>query len=271
MNISMNKNIKKLMDAEDNWETTIGASFPGERVVYRGKDLFTELKDLSWMGLLLLGVTGRRLSENQIRMFDAIWAMSVSYPDPRIWNNRVAALAGTTRSTAGLASAGAAAISEAQIYGGRANVAAVDFIIEAKKLVDSGQDLESVIKNELKTNRAIYGYGRPIVNEDERNQPILKIANELGLADGPHLKLALEVDKILSEGRWRMKMNITGLAAAIGADQGLSTREYYHWVVNCFLAGIVPCYIDAKDHPEGTFFPLSCNRISYSGAQDRKW
>jgi len=260
-----------LAEFEDNWVTSIGAFFPGERAVYRGKDIFTELNDISWMGLLLLGVTGRRLSENQIRLFDAIWAMSVSYPDPRIWNNRVAALAGTVRSTAGLASAGAAAISEAQIFGGRANIAAVDFIIEAKKLVDNGQDLESVIKNELKTNRAIYGYGRPIVREDERNQPILNIAKDLGLADGPHLKLALEVNKILSEGRWRMKMNITGLAAALGADQGLSAREYYHWVVNCFLAGIVPCYIDAKDHPEGTFFPLSCNRISYSGAQDRKW
>ena len=263
--------VKDLIEAEDNWVTELGASFPGERVVYRGKDLFSELKDLSWMGLLLLGVTGKVLSQNQIRLFDAIWALAVSYPDPRIWNNRVAALAGTVRSTAGLASSGAAAVSEAQIYGGRANIAAVDFIIHAKKLVDEGQDLQEIVKKELKNNRAVYGYGRPIVNRDERNLPILNVAKELGLADGPHLKLAFEVDKILSQGRWRMKMNITGLAAALGADQGLSAREYYHWVVNCFLAGIVPCYIDAKDHPEGTFFPLSCERISYEGTETRKW
>ena len=29
--------------------TSMGAFFPGERVVFRGKDLFTSLKDLDWL------------------------------------------------------------------------------------------------------------------------------------------------------------------------------------------------------------------------------
>ncbi len=260
-----------LLEYEDNWVTSLGAWFPGERVVFRGKDLFTELADTNWMGLLLYGITGREFTKEQIQLFETLWALAVSYPDPRLWNNRIAALAGTVRSTAGLASSGACSISEAKIYGGRANVSAVDFIIQARKLVEEGQSLKEIIKNELKQRRVVAGYGRPIIDVDERNEPILKIARKLGFGEGPHLVLALEVEKILSEGRWRMKMNVTGLAAALGADQGLSTREYYHWCVNCFLAGIVPCFVDAMIHREGAFFPLSCHHVSYEGAENLKW
>lgn len=266
----MNKT-SPLVEYEDNWITSLGAFFPGERVVYRGRDLLSGLADTSWMGLLLLGITGRDFTKEQIRLFEALWTLAVSYPDPRLWNNRVAALAGTVRSTAGLGCSSASSISEAKIFGGRANVAAIDFILQAKQQVDEGEELLTIIKAELKSRRHISGYGRPIVDRDERNEPILKIVDELGFGDGEHLKLALEVEKILFEGRWRMKINITGLAAAIGADQGLSTREYYYWCVNCFLAGITPCYIDATEHPEGALFPLSCDRIQYEGVDIKSW
>ena len=156
----MNKK-SPLLDYEDNWVTNLGAIFPGERVVYRGKDLFTELFDVSWMQLLLYGITGRMYSKSQVKLFDSLWALTISYPDPRPWNNRVAALAGTVRSTAGLANNAASAVSEAKIFGGQANTAAIDFIIEAKQKVSEGVILEDIIKKELKVNRGISGYGRP--------------------------------------------------------------------------------------------------------------
>ena len=91
-----------LEDYEDNWETGLGAWFPGERVVFRGMDLFSDLKDMPWMGLLLFGITGRIFNKSQIQLFEAIWTISVSFPDPRLWNNCIAALAGSARSTAHL-------------------------------------------------------------------------------------------------------------------------------------------------------------------------
>ncbi len=257
--------------SEKTWETKFGASFPGERVVYRGKDLFEDLQTSTWMELLLLGVTGREFSKNQIKLFDALWTLSVSYPDPRLWNNRVAALAGTARSTAALASSAASAVSEAQIYGGGAIIKAFDFITKTKKDLDEGKDLDEIIKSELKTERTIRGYGRPIINSDERIKPIMKLAEKLGFSDGTHLKLAFEIEKVLSSGRWKMKMNVAALAAALSADQGLTVREYYHWCANSFLAGILPCFIDAIEHPEGAFFPLRCERISYEGVNSRSW
>ena len=87
-----------LKKAEDNWQTDMGAAFPGERVVLRGKDLFSELDGLSWFQYLMFGITGDVFSDDKIQLIEAIWSLTVSYPEPRIWNNRVAALTGTALS-----------------------------------------------------------------------------------------------------------------------------------------------------------------------------
>ncbi|MFK7815408.1 MAG: hypothetical protein AB8B92_03650 [Gammaproteobacteria bacterium] len=87
--------LKDILDSEICWETDIGFLFPGERVDIRGKDLFSEYSNKPWMELLLFGVTGREFSAEQIQLFEGIWNISTSYPDPRIWNNRVSALAGS--------------------------------------------------------------------------------------------------------------------------------------------------------------------------------
>ena len=104
------KGPKALLESEDNWITDIGMLVPFERVIFRGKDLFKELKEIQWMGLHFYGVTGRFFSERQLRLIEAMWILSVSYPDPRIWNNRVAALAGTVRSNSPLAVSAATAV-----------------------------------------------------------------------------------------------------------------------------------------------------------------
>ncbi len=260
-----------LLQGEDMWVTDLGAFFPGERVVFRGVDLFKDLKDKSWMELLMYGITGRVFTANQIALFEHLWTLSVSYPDPRIWNNRIAALAGTAHSTGNLGVGAAIAVTEATVYGQRTNVGAIDFLIRAKKAFDGGKNLNDIVKNELKKFRVIYGYGRPLTNVDERIRPVLEMAKELGLQDGPHTKLAFNVDEIFLEGRWRMRLNIGGLAAALCADQGLSVREYYYYLIPAYIGGIIPCYVDAVEHQEGTFFPFRCSRIKYTGPGLRSW
>ncbi|MFO1349940.1 MAG: hypothetical protein U1F68_04355 [Gammaproteobacteria bacterium] len=262
---------KPLLEHEDRWVTRMGAWFSGERVVFRGKDLFHELKELRWMGLLLYGITGRMFNDQQLRLFEGIWTLCTSYPDPRIWNNRVTALAGTARSTAALAIGAATAVSEASIYGRRPDIRAIDFLLRTQQKLNQGADLGELIEAELKKYRGILGYGRPIVRKDERIAPLLALARETGLADGPYVKLAFAVERILLEGRWRLHMNVAILTAALAADQGLSRQEYYHYSVISFSAGLLPCYIDALNKPEGVFFPLRCDRIAYQGKADRVW
>lgn len=262
---------KRLLESEDRWITNMGAWFPGERVVYRGKDLFHDLKDLRWMALLLYGITGRIPDAKQVRLFEGMWTLCTSYPDPRLWNNRVAALAGTARSTAALAISAANAISEASIYGRRPDIRAIDFLIRTREQLHKGADLTQLVREELRKYKGITGYGRPITRKDERIKPLMALATELGFSEGPHVKLAYAVEKILLEGRWRLHMNIAAIGAALAADQGLSNQEYYRFLVLSFSAGMFPCYLDALDKLEGTFFPLRCDRMAYAGKPHRLW
>lgn len=260
-----------LLAAEGRWVTQLGKWFPGVRVDFRGKNLLDDCRDWRWMKLLMWGITGREFNDTQVKLFESLWVLAISFPDPRLWNNRVAALGGTSRSTATLSAAAGVAVSEATIYGHRANIHAIDFLYRAKTETDHGADLEQVIRNELASRRRIPGYGRPIVDRDERIKPVVAMARTLELNEGPFEQLAFEIERILMTGRWRMQMNVTGLAAAMCADQGLSVREFYHYASLGFSAGILPCYIDATTKPEGAFFPLRCDSLIYNGPAPRIW
>ncbi len=250
--------------------TSMGAFFPGERTVFRGHNLHTSLKDMDWLEIYTFGITGRRFTPQQMKVLHALWTYT-SYPDARLWNNRVAALAGTARSTTPLGLGAALAISEAGIYGGIVELRASEFITRAKILVDGGADLNEIVRIELKLQRSIGGYGRPLVSGDERIPPLMVLVRQQGFDNGPHLKLAFEVEKILLAGRWRMRMNYVGLSSALCADLGMSAREYYFFAIPAFFAGMPPCYLDAAEKPEGMLFPLPCRMLSYEGVPRRRW
>ncbi|MBV1930060.1 MAG: hypothetical protein KUG81_11175 [Gammaproteobacteria bacterium] len=252
--------LERLKAYEDNWQTEMGAWFPGERVVLRGKDVFTELNNHSWMEYMYYAVTGRE-DKNFSRLIEAMWLISSSFPDPRLWNNRVAALAGTARSTGLLAVTAGLAVSEATTYGLQPIYGAMDFLYRAKNSLENGSSIERIVKQELKKYRNVFGYGRPLTNSDERVKPLLKFAKSIGIGDGPFLNLALEIDEYLSNSRYKFRINIAGIDAGIAADQGLTSKEFYHLATLSFVAGMFPCYIDSANKPEGCFFPLTVDRI----------
>jgi len=260
-----------LTSSEDVLYTDMGAWFQGERVVIRGKDLFTEFKNASWIEILLFGITGKSYTQDQIKLFNGMWTLCGSYPDPRIWNNRIASLAGTARSTTALAIGAATAVSEAKIYGRGPDIRSIDFLLRTKDKIDLGIDLNEVVKEELKKHRTIAGFGRPVINKDERIKPMHDLAEELNLLNGDYVNLVYDVEEYLLKGRYRMRMNIASFLAALMADQGFTVREYYQFMVLGFSAGMFPCYIDAVNKPEGSFFPLRCERINYTGVAQRKW
>ena len=106
-------------------KSRMGAAVIGSHAMFRGHDLHRELAGLDWVELFLFGITGRRFSKPQAELLHGILVYT-SYPDARIWNNRVAALAGLARSTPALAISAALAVSEAGIYGGQPGVRAID-------------------------------------------------------------------------------------------------------------------------------------------------
>ena len=250
--------------------TRVGACWPGTRAVFRGHDLHRDLHDSDWMELYLFGITGRRHTPEQVRLLHGIWVLT-SYPDARIWNNRVAALAGSSRSTPVLGMSAALAVSEARIYGGGPGLRAIDFFLRAKKAFDAGDRLLDFIASELEA-RYIYGYGRPIDSCDERLPWLAALAKELNLDQGVHFKMAFDIENILLEtGNANLRMNYAGMTAALGADLGFTPREFQLFLMPWFLAGMSPCWIEAAEKPEGTLFPVSCVGIAYQGVGPRVW
>lgn len=249
--------------------TEVGAFFAGERAVFREHDLHADLADAEWIELYVLGITGRRLGKAALRVINTLWVYT-SYPDTRLWNNRVAALAGSTRSSGNLGVSAALAVSEASIYGRQIDLRAMDFLLRARATEDETA-LHHLIHDELKTRRSIAGYGRPLINGDERLAPMRRVLRETGFDQGVHLRLAERIEHILLNGRWRFKLNYAGLAAAVCADLGLSPREYYAVAFPTFLAGMQPCNIEAQHKPPAAIMPMTCSMVDYTGATPRDW
>ena len=254
---------------EDNWQTSMGGWSLEGKAVLRGKDIFTELNDNTWMEYLLYAATGKE-SPKIARLVEATWVICTSFPDPRIWNNRVAALAGTARSSGALAAAAAVAVSEATIYGLKPIKGALDFLWRAEKRLSEGESLESIIRSELKEFRSVYGYGRPLVKGDERIEPMMAFARSIGCGEGKYVKLAFQIDKYLSASRYKYEINGGALCAALLADEGLSPMDIYHMATFTFTAGAMPCFIDATNQQEGCFFPLRTSRLNFTGDETVK-
>jgi hypothetical protein len=269
---------------EGQWRTDLGAWFPGERVVCRGRDLLADLVQQPWMGLLLYGITGRDFTPEQIRLFEGIWSISASFPEPRLWNNRVATLTGSARSSSTLGVAAGIAVSEAIVYGHRPSLATMNFVHRCVVRVRAGEDLRAILQEILDAdadgipgcgkNRQlakIPGFGRPITSRDERIVAMYALADELKFRDGEHVRMVERIQSTLLEMGHEWYMNISALMGALAADQELSTSEYYHYIILCFTAGLIPCAFDALQKPEGVFFPLRCENIHYVGVAPREW
>ncbi len=250
-------------------KTKVGAAYPGSHAIFRGHNLHEELRDLEWIDLHAYGILGRRLTPNQIEMINSLW-VTTSYTDTRLWNNRVAALAGSARSSVTLGLSAAIAISDATVFGGKAGLRAFNFLISAGKRVKAGEDLQTIVMHEAKANR-VYGYGRPINSTDERSPWIMGKAASLGLADGEHVKLAFEVEKILVAAYPQLKMNYAAMHAAFIADMGLTGREYHMLRYPTFIAGMTPCMVEALEKPEQVLYATKCNEVNYQGVAKRTW
>ena len=251
-------------------ESAVGGFVPGSHATMRGLDLHASFKDANWADLFLFSITGRRLTQAQVELVQSIWIYT-SYPDARLWNNRVAGLAGTARSTGSLALAAALAVSEATIYGGGTYMPAIDFLQRTYRNIQAGRSLQECIDEEFETRRGISGFGRPLTSRDERLIPLMNRALQLGLGSGPHVQLVKQIEEHLTNRRLRLRINFAALAAALLADQGFTPTEMYLSGFPTFLAGMVPVFMEANSKTEGALFPIPCEDISYSGPSPRSW
>ncbi len=252
------------------FRTAVGAAFPGERAVFRGRDLHAEvMHGTTFLQLCALAV-GHELTADQAALLDTVM-VSTSYPDARIWCNRVASLAGSTRSTPTLALAAAHAAADARIYGRGNEHRAVAFLQRTLTAVRAGSDLDIALSEQIRTYGSLPGFGRPLHNGDERIIPWMRAARQYGAHDGDHVRLAFTIDERLKTSGKPLRMNAGGLVAAFGADFGFTPRQWAIMLFPGFLAGMSPCYLEALEKPVGAVFAARCDQVEYTGAPARTW
>ena len=258
---------------EGPMRTTAGKLFPGERVVFKGLDLHATFADAEWIDLYIFSITGRRLSAPQLKVLQSVWVYT-SYPDARLWCNRVAALTGSSRGTAAQGLGAALAASEAAIYGRQPEIGVADFLVRALARRSSGEPLEHIVCEELKRHPRLMGYGRPIAAglSDERTPVTLALMERMGVPQGAHMKLAFEIEHVLEKILGRpLLMTYSSIVVAIPLDMGFTPMQCYLYMQPSFIAGMIPCYQEALERPECATFPLRCNSLRYDGPGAREW
>ncbi len=246
-----------------------GWTIGGETTLH-GYNIHQELThQVSWMQALLLSITGQLFDAKQARLIEAIF-VATGYPDPRLWCNRITALAGSAQCPAGAALAVGVASAEAKVYGGQAEYyAARAFSLCRRIFQEQGEKaLMTHVKAVLKRERVMFGFGRPLTRVEERIAPIERMAKDLGIEDGSHLSTVKYMEGELK--RYRLVLNFAGYATARLLDLGLTAHQVHQFLTVCFYIGLPPCYIEAFENEPGTFLPIACEDILYEGREERE-
>jgi len=243
----------------------------GEGVKCCGYDMMEDLVGkTSYMQVVILNATGRLPSKALADWVEAIH-ICLSWPDPRIWCNRIGALAGSARTSCVAASTLGVLAAESKSYGIKPLINGVEFIQRAFTETHNGLSLKNFIAQEVKRNGGkpyLMGYIRPIAKGDERIPSMEEVTKQLGFTIGEHLSLAYEIEVQLNK-EYDETMNINGYVAAFLSDQGYSPQEVYRIFSAVVVSGVTSCYTDTKGRIEGGFSPLKTSDVTYSGKAPR--
>jgi hypothetical protein len=159
---------------------------------------------------------------------------------------------------------------EGLMFGGNCVAQCFKFLTELEQASNNGHSIEKQLLSIKSCNVKIPGFGRPLVNGDERLKPILLVAKECGLDDGKWLNWGRKVEKLL-EKEYGITMNAAGLMACLLGDMDFSNSEILAFgtfapVISFF--GIFNEHSPAKSSP---IFPLSINDIDYNGPCPENW
>lgn len=243
----------------------------GSGVQNCGYDMMKDLVGkVSYMQVVVLNATGRLPSKALADWIEAVH-ICLSWPDPRIWCNRIGALAGSSRTSSVTASCLGVLAAESTSYGIKPLISGVEFIEHAYAQVMQDTSVENFVSAEIKKYGGkphLMGYARPIAKGDERIPAMEKVTKMLGFSIGEHLSLAYKVEAILKT-RFDESMNINGYMSAFLVDQGFTATEVYRTFSALVVSGVTACYADTADRIEGSFAPLKTSDVVYKGAKER--
>lgn len=241
----------------------------GDAVYSHGYSMMDELVgEVSYFQQMVLNITGA-LPERMLSEWLEACFICVSWPDPRVWCNQMAALAGAsqTATVSGLAAGLVAA--DSLMYGPGSILNCYSFIDQAEQSIRQGLAVAEVVEKHLERKKDVPGYARPIAKGDERVTAMQRVSLELGFSTGPYEQLAHQVSDYLAD-EYDECINFSGYIVSFLADQGYSGIEIERLVSLAVGSGLQACYVEARDRPAGSFLPMRCADMVYTGKDDRE-
>lgn len=259
------KNRKKIYSSRGGWKIGLGVKNCG----------FDMMEDLvgthSYMQVVVLNATGK-MPERRLADWIEANHICLSWPDPRIWCNRIGAIAGSVRTGSVAATTLGTLAADAKSYGIKPLIQGAELIQRALSYIESGKSATDFVDLELKKFKGkphIMGYARPIAKGDERIPAMEKVTKNLKFKLGPHLKLAYQIEQVLLD-RFGESMNINGYMSAFLSDQNYSPYEIYQIYSVLVFSGVTACFVDSLEKPKGSFSPEFVSDINYTGKPKRQ-
>lgn len=244
----------------------------GSAVFSHGYDMMEELVgEKSYFQVMVLNATGQLIDKSIAAWLEAVF-ICLSWPDARIWCNQIGALGGTLRSSIVASTSAGIMAGDSKLYGQKTTIAGAEFIRQALYKKQNGSSASEIVAAECKKHRGkptIVGYARPIAKGDERVEALEKYSRRLSLPEGDHLRLAREIDQVLTE-QYNESINVNGYCSAVLSDIGFSPQEIYQISTLLIAGGIIASHVDSFERPAESFFPLRCTDIDYQGIAARE-
>lgn len=250
----------------------VGGWRVGEGVYSHGHNVTSDMMgSVSYAQMHVLNVSGRVVSRDITDWIEATF-IGLSWPDARIWCNQAGALAGSTGTTPIAAMAAGVLASDSEMYGARTLLEGMKFIGNAMQRLQQDVGIDQIVLEEIKRNRgqvAIMGYARPLASGDERVDAMIEFMKKRQMPHGPHLRLALEIERYLLEN-YGESLNTCGLVSAFMSDNDFDAVQSYQIYAACVMSGVVACYAESeRDLPE-RFLPMRCDDVDYQGVAPRE-
>lgn len=263
---------EKLQQWRQHLTTNLGGLSAGFRSDFwlRGYKMISQATGkVTFTQAFVLALTGKLPNVSEDKLINAIFTDN-ALTDPRFWLFKNARLGATVKTTPAAAIAAGLFANEGEWLSSGAAYNISTFFKKVLSDASKNHQLAEIIKEKLKKNETISGYGRVLARgPDERNPALLSIAKKYNLDSGKFLKLSFEIEKLLQENKnSNLYLNNGGLVCALLLDMGFLPNHimlFYHLV---FFIGIAGNIVEAYDEPPGKFLPLSIDDIDYTGPRD---
>ena len=253
--------------------STKGGWTVGGGIATHGHSLLDDIfAKCSVFQVMIMNVTGKLPERRLADLVEGVF-ICMSWPDSRIWCNKIGTFTAMTRASATTAIAAGGLGGDSTMYGAGTGYAINSFIESAyQKCVSPNNDsVETFVKENAYRGGRLYapGFARPFVKGDERIPAMRRYAKKLGFEVGPYETLANEIESILSK-RDGEGLNLAGYIMLFLKDQGYSIEEVMGIGAMSVTTGIYASYFEYINRPPEAFLSLKVEDIDYVGETMRE-